>query len=83
MPPDKEEFWKVYEQINRREERDAVLCNDQGVVLLLDWDDFSLKNYGSVGGKHGRPGSSRAQYPVLASGSPILIFIILVENFQR
>ena len=84
LPEDQEkEFWKLYEQINRWVERDAALCNGQGVVHLLDWDGFSLKNYGSVGGKHGRSGSSWVTNPFLAYGSHILMLIIFVRNFQR
>ena len=47
-----DEFWKYYEQLARRQERDAAMNKDQGVVLILDWDGFSLTNYASQQGNH-------------------------------
>lgn len=51
MPKEKvEEFWKDYERWTRREEVDAALNNNQGIVLILDFDGFALKSYASSNG---------------------------------
>ena len=54
MPEEKRaEVWKAYEQWTRWMEKDAALNNGQGVVLIIDFDGFSLANYGSSeGGGH-------------------------------
>ena len=46
----REEVMKYYEQYVRRVERDASLNNDQGIVLLIDFDGFGLVQYASDSG---------------------------------
>ena len=46
----REELMKYYEQYVRRVERDASLNNDQGIVLLIDFDGFGLVQYASDSG---------------------------------
>ena len=49
-----DEFWEFYEQLVLflRVEFDAARDNNQGCVLLFDWDwdGFNLKNYASADG---------------------------------
>ena len=47
-----DEFWKAYEWWSRRQEKDAAINNDQGIVIILDYDGYSLKKYAS---SHGNP----------------------------
>ena len=46
-----EEFWISYERWTRIQERDAALNNDQGFVLIVDFDGFSLGHYASSNGE--------------------------------
>ena len=49
---ERKEFWKYFNQLLLHTERDAGACNKQGVVLIDDWDDFSLEHYASKTGKN-------------------------------
>ena len=42
-----QELLKFYEQFVRRGERDGSLNNNQGVVVIVDYDGFGLKHYAS------------------------------------
>ena len=41
------EFWKYYEQGSRIQENDAAINNNQGIVLILDFDGYTLKHFAS------------------------------------
>lgn len=45
-----QEVLKYHEQHVRWAEKDSSLNNNQGIVLILDWDGFSLHHYSSVHG---------------------------------
>ena len=45
-----DELWKSWEQWTRVMEKDAALNNGQGIVLILDFDGFSLAHYASQEG---------------------------------
>ena len=45
-----EEFWKHFDQMVKRVERDARKNDDGGVVAILDWDCYSLSKEASPAG---------------------------------
>ena len=45
-----DEFWKYYEQGSRLQEKDAAMNDNQGIVLILDFDGFTLKHFASKDG---------------------------------
>lgn len=45
------EFWKYFEQLVRREEKDAMRSNGGGIVEIIDFDGFSLNKYASSKGE--------------------------------
>lgn len=52
-PKDKiEEFWRAYEQWLRFQEKDASLNSNQGMVILMDFDGFTLAHFASQQGKN-------------------------------
>ena len=46
-----DEFWKYYERVVRLCERDAKLSGGEGMVAIIDFDDFQLTHYASSKGK--------------------------------
>ena len=38
----REELYKYFEQLSRRAERDAAICDDHGTSFIADWDGFAL-----------------------------------------
>ena len=50
-----DEFWKFFEQYVKRHERDAALNNEQGIVIIIDWEGFALGQYASNNGKASVP----------------------------
>ena len=51
MPEEwKAEVWKGWEQWTRLMERDSALNNGEGIVIIVDFDGFSLANYASPEG---------------------------------
>ena len=48
---EQDEFWKAYEQFLRFQEKDASLNNGQGIVFIIDFDGFGLKNHASANGE--------------------------------
>ena len=48
-----DEFWQYYEWMLRFNERDANLNGGQGVVTIVDFDEFRLAHYASKNGKRG------------------------------
>ena len=39
------EFWKYFAQLLLRTQRDATMCNEQGVIYIDDMDTFRLEHY--------------------------------------
>ena len=46
-----DEFWKYFEQFLRREAKDAEVNNGEGMVLICDWEGFSLNRHASKEGE--------------------------------
>ena len=46
-----DEFWKYYEQLIRRGEKDAGMNHDAGVVHLVDFEGFALSHHASPKGE--------------------------------
>ena len=46
-----EEFWKYFEQLVRRQRKDAGMNNGAGVVQVTDWEGFTLSRHASPKGE--------------------------------
>ena len=46
----KAEYWKYFAQLVHRTQRDATVCNEQGVIYIEDMDTFRLEHYASKAG---------------------------------
>ena len=45
------DFYKYCEKLARLESRDGDNNNSQGIVTIVDWDGFALKNFASREGE--------------------------------